>query len=96
MHHIYLGDEAVVKLQEFSLAGKHMKGLRQAHNRINKYGYSVSFHDPSKVDAGLTEELTSLMRLSRQGEHERGFSMMLGRVFDPARHRSAAHRGPYP
>ncbi len=83
MHHIYLGDEAVVKLQEFTLAGKHMKGLRQAHNRINKYGYTVTFHDPSRIDPGLIEELTSLMRLSRQGEHERGFSMMLGRVFDP-------------
>ena len=83
MHNIYLGDEAVVKLQEFSLAGKHMKGLRQAHNRIKKYGYTVSFHDPSHVDPALTEELTDLMRLSRQGEHERGFSMMLGRIFDP-------------
>ena len=83
MHNIYLGDEAVVRLQEFSLAGKHMKGLRQAHNRIKKYGYTATFHDPSHIDPGLTEELTSLMRLSRQGEHERGFSMMLGRVFDP-------------
>ena len=83
MHNIYLGDEAVVRLQEFSLAGKHMKGLRQAHNRIKKYGYTVSFHDPSHVDPALTEELTDLMRLSRQGEHERGFSMMLGRIFDP-------------
>jgi len=83
MHNIYLGDEAVVKLQEFSLAGKHMKGLRQAHNRIAKYGYTASFHDPSKLDPALVQELTSLMRLSRQGEHERGFSMMLGRVFDP-------------
>ena len=83
MHNIYLGDEAVVQLQEFSLAGKHMKGLRQAHNRIKKYGYTVTFHDPSKIEPALTEELMSLMRLSRQGEHERGFSMMLGRVFDP-------------
>ena len=83
MHHIYLGDEAVVRLQEFSLGGKHMKGLRQAHNRIKKYGYTVTFHDPSRIEPGLVEELTSLMRLSRQGEHERGFSMMLGRVFDP-------------
>jgi lysylphosphatidylglycerol synthetase-like protein (DUF2156 family) len=83
MHHIYLGDEAVVKIREFSLAGKHMKGLRQAHNRIKKYGYTVSFHDPSHLDTALIDELTSLMRLSRQGEHERGFSMMLGRVFDP-------------
>jgi lysylphosphatidylglycerol synthetase-like protein (DUF2156 family) len=83
MHHIYLGDEAVVRVQEFSLAGKHMKGLRQAHNRIKKYGYTVTFHDPSAIEPGLTAELTTLMRLSRQGEHERGFSMMLGRVFDP-------------
>jgi lysylphosphatidylglycerol synthetase-like protein (DUF2156 family) len=83
MHNIYLGDEAVVKLQDFSLVGKHMKGLRQAQNRINNYGYTVTFHDPSKIDPALTEELTSLMSLSRQGEHERGFSMMLGRVFDP-------------
>ena len=83
MHHIYLGDEAVVQVQEFSLAGGHMKGLRQAHNRIKKYGYTATFHDPSKVDKLLADELTELMRLSRQGEHERGFSMMLGRVFDP-------------
>ena len=60
-----------------------MKGLRQAHNRIKKYGYTVTFHDPAHLDAALSEELTALMSLSRQGEHERGFSMMLGRVFDP-------------
>jgi lysylphosphatidylglycerol synthetase-like protein (DUF2156 family) len=83
MHNIYLGDEAVVKLQEFSLAGKHMKGLRQAHHRIRKYGYTATFHDPSRIEPALTGELMDLMRLSRQGEHERGFSMMLGRIFDP-------------
>ncbi len=83
MHDIYLGDEAVVPVQTFSLAGKHMKGLRQAHHRIMKYGYTASFHDPSHLSRELTEELTGLMSLSRQGEHERGFSMMLGRVFDP-------------
>ena len=83
MHYVYLGDEAVVPVQTFSLSGKHMKGLRQAHHRIMKYGYTASFHDPSQLSAELIEELTTLMRLSRQGEHERGFSMMLGRVFDP-------------
>jgi lysylphosphatidylglycerol synthetase-like protein (DUF2156 family) len=83
MHDIYLGDEAVVQLQQFSLAGKHMKGLRQAHNRIANYGYTATFHDPAHLDPGLIDELTGLMRLSRQGEHERGFSMMLGRIFDP-------------
>ncbi len=83
MHNIYLGDEAVVKVQSFTLQGGDMKGLRQAHNRIKKHGYTATFHDPAHLDAALTEELMALMSLSRQGEHERGFSMMLGRVFDP-------------
>jgi lysylphosphatidylglycerol synthetase-like protein (DUF2156 family) len=83
MHNIYLGDEAVVDIQHFSLAGGNKKGLRQAHNRIKKKGYSVSFHDPARIAPELSKELVALMGLSRQGEHERGFSMMLGRVFDP-------------
>ena len=83
MHNLYLGDEAVVKVQPFTLSGGAMKGLRQAVNRIAKYGYTVSFHDPSRLDPAISGELTALMSLSRQGEHERGFSMMLGRVFDP-------------
>jgi lysylphosphatidylglycerol synthetase-like protein (DUF2156 family) len=83
MHNIYLGDEAVVRVPSFTLAGGDMKGLRQAHNRIAKYGYTATFHDPAHLDPALSAELSALMSLSRQGEHERGFSMMLGRVFDP-------------
>ena len=93
MHNIYLGDEAVVRVQSFSLSGGNMKGLRQAHNRIKKYGYTVTFHDPSRLDPALSTELTALMGLSRQGEHERGFSMMLGRVFDPRDTGPAPRRG---
>jgi lysyl-tRNA synthetase class 2 len=83
MHEIYIGDEAVVDVQRFSLAGGHMKGLRQAHNRIAKYGYTATFHDPSRLDRATAEKLTGLMSQSRRGEFERGFSMVLGRIFDP-------------
>jgi len=83
MHDIYIGDEAVVDVQEFSLAGGHMKGLRQAHNRIAKYGYSVSFHDPAHLDRETATKLAGLMSQGRRGEFERGFSMVLGRIFDP-------------
>ncbi len=83
MHNIYLGDEALVMVQSFTLSGGGMKGLRQAHNRIAKHGYTATFHDPAHLDPELSKELTALMSMSRQGEHERGFSMMLGRVFDP-------------
>ena len=83
MHNVYIGDEAVVDVQHFSLAGGDKKGLRQAHNRIKKKGYTVSFHDPAHLSRDESKDLVALMGLSRRGEHERGFSMMLGRVFDP-------------
>jgi lysylphosphatidylglycerol synthetase-like protein (DUF2156 family) len=83
MHDIYIGDEAVVDVQDFSLAGGQMKGLRQAHNRIAKYGYTASFHDPSRLDRDTALRLAGLMSQSRRGEFERGFSMVLGRIFDP-------------
>jgi lysylphosphatidylglycerol synthetase-like protein (DUF2156 family) len=83
MHDIYIGDEALVDLQRFSLAGGHMKGLRQAYNRIAKYGYRADFYDPSHLEPEVAEHLVPLMAQSRRGEFERGFSMMLGRIFDP-------------
>ena len=82
MHEIYIGDEAVVDLQQFSLAGGHMKGLRQAHNRIAKYGYTATFHDPARLETAVAQRLTGLMAQGRRGEFERGFSMVLGRIFD--------------
>jgi lysylphosphatidylglycerol synthetase-like protein (DUF2156 family) len=83
MHSIYIGDEAVVNLAEFDLAGGHKKGLRQAVNRIDRYGYRVSFHDPRHLDSALADSLRGLMQESRRGENERGFSMTLGRLLDP-------------
>jgi lysylphosphatidylglycerol synthetase-like protein (DUF2156 family) len=83
MHDIYIGDEAVVDLQGFSLEGGQMKGLRQAYNRIAKYGYTASFHDPGRLDRDTARRLAGLMSQSRRGEFERGFSMVLGRIFDP-------------
>jgi len=83
MHDIYIGDEAVVDVQRFSLGGGHMKGLRQAYQRIGKYGYTVAFHDPGRLDRATAEALAGLMAQSRRGEFERGFSMVLGRIFDP-------------
>ena len=82
MHHIYIGDEAVVDVQHFSLAGGHRKGLRQARNRIAHHGYTATFCDPSRLDRPTAERLTGLMPQGRRGEFERGFSMMLGRLFD--------------
>ena len=84
MRDLYIGDEAVVDVRTMSLQGGAKKGLRQAVNRIAKYGYTLSFHDPAAVGADLAEELRDVMVQSRRGGVERGFSMTLGRIFDPA------------
>lgn len=84
MHDVYVGDEGVVNVQDFSMQGGKFKGLRQAVNRVAKYGYTISFHDPANLDPAVQAELAAVMTKSRQGDVERGFSMTLGRVFDPA------------
>jgi lysylphosphatidylglycerol synthetase-like protein (DUF2156 family) len=83
LHYLYLGDEAIVDCQRFSLEGHKMKGLRQACSRLTRYGYSVEYFDPSKMDPARVTEIVDLISLLRRGGGERGFSMMLGRLFDP-------------
>ena len=83
MRFIYIGDEAVVDPRAFSLEGGKMKGLRQAVNRVARYGYTVRFLDPAHLDPRDAARMAELMAKSRRGEQERGFSMMLGRLFDP-------------
>jgi lysylphosphatidylglycerol synthetase-like protein (DUF2156 family) len=82
MSPVYMGDEAVVKLNTFSLEGGDFKGLRQAYNRIKKYGYVAEFINPLDADEKLKQEIKELMPKARRGTDERGFSMTLGRIFD--------------
>jgi lysylphosphatidylglycerol synthetase-like protein (DUF2156 family) len=82
MRHLYIGDEAVVDVGAFSLSGGSMKGLRQAVGRVARYGYSAWCGDPADLDPDAAAQVGALMERHRRGDHERGFSMMLGRVFD--------------
>jgi lysylphosphatidylglycerol synthetase-like protein (DUF2156 family) len=83
MRYLYLGDEAVVDVQGFSLTGGKMKGLRQACTRLTRHGYTVEFLDPATIDPARVAGIVSMMQLNRRGDDERGFSMCLGRIFDP-------------
>jgi lysylphosphatidylglycerol synthetase-like protein (DUF2156 family) len=83
MHDLYIGDEAVVDVRRFSLEGKQNKSLRQSVSRVDKAGYRVEFFDPSRLDPEMEAKLRALMTESRRGDVERGFSMTLGRVFEP-------------
>lgn len=83
MHYLYVGDEAIVNCQTFSLEGGKMKGLRQACTRLARNGYTVEFLDPATISPAEVPELLELIEKLRRGDAERGFSMMLGRLFDP-------------
>ena len=83
LHYLYMGDEAIVNCQTFSLEGGKMKGLRQACTRLARHGYRVEFLDPATIDPARVTQILELISMLRRGEGERGFSMMLGRLFDP-------------
>jgi lysyl-tRNA synthetase class 2 len=79
---IYMGDEAIVDCQSFSLKGRQMKSLRGAYNRVSRSGYRVAVMDSLEASPELRRQLEDLATETRQGEAERGFSMTLSRMFD--------------
>jgi len=81
---IELGDEAIICVAEFTLEGRPMRSVRQACTRVERAGYEVEIR---RVDAIAASELVSLNRLAaswRGDAVERGFSMALSRLGDPA------------
>ncbi|MFF7575093.1 phosphatidylglycerol lysyltransferase domain-containing protein [Streptomyces sp. NPDC008061] len=79
-----LGDEAIVETAEFTLEGRAMRTVRQAYNRVKRAGYEVTVRRHADIP---DDEMAELLRRAddwRDGETERGFSMALGRLGDPA------------
>jgi lysylphosphatidylglycerol synthetase-like protein (DUF2156 family)/UDP-2,3-diacylglucosamine pyrophosphatase LpxH len=83
MRSIYVGDEAVVDVQRFTLDGSRNKHLRQAVNRVERAGYQVSLMRSADVDPATAVQLRAMLGQSRKGEVERGYSMTLSRLLDP-------------
>ena len=79
-----LGDEAIVEVAGFSLDGRAMRGVRQAHNKVRRAGYSVVLRRHGDIADAEMETLVGLADQWRDGDTERGFSMALGRLGDPA------------
>jgi lysyl-tRNA synthetase class 2 len=79
---VYLGDEAVLDLDRFSLEGRGVRIARQSWNRACRAGYSASACRARDLDPAQAAALAELSRHWRGGTDERGFSMALGRLFD--------------
>jgi lysyl-tRNA synthetase class 2 len=79
-----LGDEAVVDVAAFSLEGRPMRNVRQMVKRIERAGYTTEVLRAANVSEGERRRALVDADAWRGTETERGFSMALGRLVDPA------------
>lgn len=81
---LQLGDEAILYPDRFRLSGADMRAVRQAVTRARRAGTSVRIRRHRDIGP---EEMTQVIRRAetwRDTDDERGFSMALGRLGDPA------------
>ncbi|MEV6597110.1 bifunctional lysylphosphatidylglycerol synthetase/lysine--tRNA ligase LysX [Actinoplanes sp. NPDC051346] len=84
MRVLELGDEAILRPAAFSLEGREMRQVRQAVARVERAGYTVRIRRHRDIPAAEMDRIVSLASRWRDTETERGFSMALGRLGDPA------------
>ena len=75
-----LGDEAIVEVADFSLAGRPMRNVRQMVSRVGRQGYQSRVRRVSEIPPGEISRLVRQADSWRGSPTERGFSMALGRV----------------
>ena len=81
---LQLGDEAILYPDKFHLSGPDMRAVRQAVTRARRSGLTVRMRRHRELSA---EEMAAVVKHAdqwRDTETERGFSMALGRLGDPA------------
>jgi lysylphosphatidylglycerol synthetase-like protein (DUF2156 family) len=76
MRSFYLGDEAIVECDRFSLDGAAMKSVRAAVRRVNRT-YTFEVMRESQAPAALVEQLNAISQQWRGKAPERGFTMSL-------------------
>jgi lysyl-tRNA synthetase class 2 len=79
-----LGDEAVLDVPTFTLEGRAMRGVRQAVGRVCRAGYVATVRRAAEIPAAEFATLIGVAEAWRGAAVERGFSMALSRLGDPA------------
>jgi lysyl-tRNA synthetase class 2 len=78
-----LGDEAIVNVVDFSLAGRQMRNVRQMVNRVAKNGYTAEIRRVGDIPRPELDRIIAEADRWRGTNVERGFSMALGRLGAP-------------
>lgn len=76
-----IGRDVVLHSAAFEVRGRRFRNLRQAIQRSHNSGVVVEFAREGDAPAAVQSELRGLMAATRR-EAERGFAMILGRMFD--------------
>jgi lysyl-tRNA synthetase, class II len=79
-----LGDEAILRSADFKLSGPDMRGVRQAVTRARRAGLAVRIRRHRDISDTEMEDTIARADAWRDTQSERGFSMALGRLGDPA------------
>ena len=74
---MYLGDEAIVELDKFTLEGRAIRKVRQSVSRLSKAGYTADLHELRMLDQSIVGQIQKVLERGRQGAPERGFSMAM-------------------
>ncbi|MGD9514029.1 bifunctional lysylphosphatidylglycerol synthetase/lysine--tRNA ligase LysX, partial [Mycolicibacterium sp.] len=81
---LQLGDEAILHPEDFRLSGPDMRAVRQAVTRARRAGATVRIRRHRELPADEMAAVIERADAWRDTDDERGFSMALGRLGDPA------------
>ncbi len=77
MRTMYLGDEAIIEVGQFSLEGRPIRKVRQSVTRLRKAGFVAELHRVSELTHAVAAEVEEVLERGREGAPERGFSMAM-------------------
>ncbi|GAB2761512.1 bifunctional lysylphosphatidylglycerol synthetase/lysine--tRNA ligase LysX [Streptomyces bullii] len=81
---LQLGDEAIVHVPDFDLDGRDMRVTRQAVHRVRRTGATCRIRRHATLTEEEMRQIVDRADTWRDTETERGFSMALDRLGDPA------------
>ena len=80
---LYMGDEAIVHSDAFSLEGRPIRKVRQSVTRLRKAGYRTEIAELGSLAPDVIARLEDVAEDSLAGAPERGFSMAMDSLRNP-------------
>jgi lysyl-tRNA synthetase class 2 len=82
---VILGEEAIVRPDQFSLEGRAVRKVRQSVHRLQRAGYRASIIRADEVGPSLRAQLEETSKQWLGGSPERGFTMTMDDLFGDAK-----------